>query len=99
MGMEIGGRSAYPATGPAVAKSQSRSARPLRGGDVQLYRVCEDLTEPLIYLMVIFSPWAFGTTQPWAMWTMNISGFVLGGLLAAKLAIRWEKGYRPPRWD
>jgi O-antigen ligase len=29
---------------------------------------------------------------------MNIAGYVLGLLLAIKLAIRFFKGYRPPRW-
>ena len=76
-----------------------RKHRPLRARDVQLYRACEDLTEPLIYFMVVFSPWAFGTTQPWSIWLMNAAGYLLGLLLAAKLAIRWLKGYRPPRWD
>jgi O-antigen ligase len=72
--------------------------RALRARDVQLYRVCEDLTEPLIYFMVVFSPWAFGTTQSWSIWLMNGAGCLLGLLLAGKLAIRWLKGYRPPRW-
>jgi hypothetical protein len=67
--------------------------------DVQLYRACEGLTEPLIYLMVVFSPWAFGTSQPWSISVMNGAGYLLGLLLAMKLAIRWLKGYRPPRWD
>jgi hypothetical protein len=75
------------------------STRLLRAGDVQLYRVCEDLSEPLIYLMVLFSPWAFGTTQPWAIWIMNIAGYFLGVLLLGKLAVRHWKGYRPPRWE
>ena len=56
-----------------------RRSRPLRVLDVQIYRVCEDVTEGLIYLMVIFSPWAFGTTQPWSIWTMNLAGYLLGG--------------------
>jgi O-antigen ligase len=33
------------------------------------------------------------------MWTMNVAGYVLGGLLAAKLGIRWVRGYRPARWE
>src|SRR5205823_6111696 len=72
---------------------------PLRVRDVQLYRVCEDLAEALIYLMVIFTPWAFGTTQPWSIWTMNLGGCFLGLLLAIKMAIRRLKGYRPGRWS
>ena len=79
-------------------ESGSRAIRPLRQRDVQLYRVCDDLTEPVIYFMVLFSPWAFGTTQPWAIWTMNAAGYFLGVLLAVRLAVRWFKGYRPPRW-
>jgi hypothetical protein len=36
----------------------------LRAADVQLYRICDDLSGALIFPMVIFGPWAFGTTQP-----------------------------------
>ncbi len=73
--------------------------RPLRAADVQLYRVAEDLSGGLIYLMAVFSPWAFGTTQPWSIGTMNSAGYALGILLVLKLSIRWVKGYHPPRWD
>ncbi len=48
--------------------------------------------------MVLFSPWAFGTTEPWSIWTMNCAGYCLGALLLLKLAIRSLHGYRPPRW-
>jgi hypothetical protein len=71
----------------------------LRAADIQLYRACEELTQWLLYAMVVFSPWAFGTTQPWSVWTMNIAGYCLGLLLSIKLALRWWKGYRPSRWD
>ncbi len=54
--------------------------RLLRAGDVLIYRVCEDITEALVYLMVVFSPWAFGTTLAWSVWTMNFAGFFLGAL-------------------
>jgi len=64
-----------------------------------IYRACEDLTEPLIYLMVVFGPWAFGTSQRWSISIMNGAGYLLGLMLVSKLAIRWFKGYRPPRWD
>ena len=71
----------------------------MRAGDILIYRVGDALTEGLLYAMILFSPWAFGTSQPWSIWIMNIAGYGLGGLLAIKLAIRWVKGYRPPRWD
>jgi hypothetical protein len=48
--------------------------------------------------MVIFSPWALGTSQPWAIRLMNGAGYSAGALLAVKLAIRRLKGYQPPRW-
>lgn len=48
--------------------------------------------------MVVFSPWAFGTTQPWSIRLMNTAGFVLGGLWAAKLLLRWQGRWQPARW-
>jgi hypothetical protein len=83
-------------TGSAPAR---RARVPLSARDVQLYRLCEELSEGLVYLMVLFSPWAFGTTQHWAIWTMNAAGYALGLLLFTKLGIRRLKGYSPPRWD
>jgi hypothetical protein len=71
----------------------------LRAWDVQLYRLCDDLSGALILPMLVFSPWAFGTTQPWSIWTMNIAGFALGILLLPKLFIRNWKKYPAPRWD
>src|SRR6266567_1821015 len=75
-----------------------RNPRPLRVRDLQTYRVCDSASEILIYLMVLFSPWAFGTTQSWAIRTMNMAGYSLGLLLAVKLAIRHFRDYHPPRW-
>lgn len=74
------------------------SSRILRPRDLQRYRACENGTAGLIYFMVVFSPWAFGTTQPWAIRTMDAAGYLLGLLLALKLWVRWRKGYRPARW-
>jgi hypothetical protein len=74
------------------------SSRILRPRDLQRYRACDAGTAGLIYFMVVFSPWAFGTTQPWAIRTMDPTGYLLGLLLALKLWVRWRKGYRPARW-
>ena len=48
--------------------------------------------------MVVFSPWAFGTTEEWSIWTMNIAAYLLGLVLATKWCVRWRTGYRPARW-
>ena len=45
-------------------------------------------TEGLLFAMIVFAPWAFGTTQPWSMWCMNLAGYALGGMLGAKLWLR-----------
>jgi hypothetical protein len=71
----------------------------LRAADVQLYRICDDLSGMLIFPMLVFSPWAFGTTERWSIWTMNIAGYVLGVLLLVKLFIRGPKGYTALRWE
>ena len=66
--------------------------------DILSHRICDAVSGPIIYLMACFSPWAFGTSQPWAIWTMNVLGFMLGFLLLVKLSIRHFKRYQPPRW-
>jgi O-antigen ligase len=62
------------------------------------FRICDGVTEGLLYFQAVFAPWAFGTTERWSIWTMNAAGYGLGGLLLAKGWIRWRSGYRPMRW-
>ena len=71
----------------------------LRAADVQRHRLCDDLSGMLILVMLVFSPWAFGTTQPWAIWCMNGAEYGLGALLLMKLFIRQARGYVAPRWE
>lgn len=52
----------------------------------------------LLVGMLLFSPWAFGTTQPWSIWTMNLTGYAVGLLFLAKLWIRHVLGHQPARW-
>ena len=61
-------------------------------GTSRLFRFCDGLTEAVIYFMIVFSPWAFGTTQDWSIWTMNVCGYVLGALLVTKWFVRWSGG-------
>ena len=65
---------------------------------VEWHERIDRLSEWLILFTVIFAPWAFGCTQPWAIWTMNTAGYALGGLLLGKRLIRILTGYRPMRW-
>jgi len=52
----------------------------------------------LIFFLIVFTPWAFGSTQDWSIWTANIACYLLGALLAAKAIIRLREGYQPARW-
>jgi hypothetical protein len=52
----------------------------------------------LIVFMTVFTPWAFGTTQSWSIWTMNVTAYLLGALLLAKWTICRISGYRPFLW-
>jgi O-antigen ligase len=81
-----------------AANARSNSIFKLRVWHIQGYDICDWFSSWLIFLMVIFSPWAFGTTQNWSIWTMNLAGFALGILLLIKLFIRFVNGYRAPRW-
>lgn len=60
---------------------------------------CDGATEVLLYLMVVFAPWALGTLQAWSIATMNGLAYMLGGLWLAKQWVRRREEYEPPRWD
>ena len=62
------------------------------------YRLCDGITEVLLYFGVVFAPWAFGATERWSIWTLNAAGYALGLALIAKWWMRWRRGYRPVRW-
>jgi O-antigen ligase len=64
----------------------------------RVYTYCENFTQWLLLAMVVFTPWAFGTTQDWAIWVMNGGGFGLGILLIIKWFLR-KTGLRVSRWD
>jgi O-antigen ligase len=66
---------------------------------IQLYWWCDALSGALIVLMVVFSPWAFGSTEHWSIWVMNSAGYTLGALLTVKVIIRRLALHRPTRWD
>jgi len=63
------------------------------------YRFCDGLTEAVLYFMVILAPWAYGTTEPWWIWRMNVAGYLLGALLLTKWLIRSRTGFRPDGLD
>jgi len=91
-----------PSTPPAGAIPEERGAESrlarTHTRTPRLHRVCDGLTETLIYGMVIFTPWALGTTWLWAIWTMNVTAYVLGLLLFLKWFVRGRTGYQPERW-
>src|SRR3954467_10675964 len=76
-----------------LIKSGGLKSRPLRARDIHAYYFCDILAGFLIQFMLVFSPWAFGTTEPWSIWTMNLCGYALGILLLVKSSIRFFKGY------
>ena len=54
----------------------------------------DKLTEILIYFCVIFSPWAFGTTESWSIWTMNIAAYTLGLILIVKCIFNFATKFK-----
>jgi hypothetical protein len=89
-----------PVVGGPTSRSAHVSAAPLPSvRTILAYEACELITEIILYFTVIFAPWAFGTTQSWSIGTMNIAGYALALILAAKLIIRRCFNHRPSRWD
>ncbi len=98
---ELGGtgtiRPKKPPQKRAVAREESGGGSSRRRTP-WLYDLFEGITEGLLYFMVVFSPWAFGTTQPWSIWVMNIAAYLMGGMLIAKWMVRWQMDFSPARW-
>src|ERR1700733_2730745 len=61
---------------------------------LRCHQICDSASGVLISFLILFSPWAFGTTQFWSIWTMNATGYFLGALLGLKIAIRFSTGHR-----
>ena len=92
------GRERSPNGGHTSSVARSRERRRARVPIPFTHTAADAISEALLYLMIVFTPWAFGTTQTWSIWTMNTTGYMLGGLLAAKWLIRWKTGYTPVHW-
>ena len=78
--------------------SASRSSES-SGRTPKAYGVLEILSAGLIFLLTVATPWLYGTTEDWSIWTMNIGCYTLGLLLVGKLLIRVTRKFQPYRWE
>src|SRR5262249_11368851 len=46
--------------------------------------------------MIVFGPWAFGTTQSWSIWTMRAAGYLLGVFWLRKCGPVWRQKVPAP---
>ena len=86
----------YSASPDSASRQAIRPRLTLLG--ILLYERVDRASGWVLVAMFIFSPWAFGATQTWSIWTMNAVGYVVGLLLGIKLFIRYRLGHRPMRW-
>lgn len=56
---------------------------------------CDAWTGYLIYLSIIFAPWALGAVHTPTIWTMNVIGYLLGILLLGKTLIHLSTERQP----
>ncbi|HUS37313.1 MAG TPA: O-antigen ligase family protein [Verrucomicrobiae bacterium] len=70
-----------------------------KGRSNTVYWRIDSASEYLIYAILIFTPWAFGTTETWAIQTVNTLNYILAGFLVAKWITRLVTGFHPARWD
>jgi hypothetical protein len=64
----------------------------------KVYRWADNFSGGLLLLQLVFAPWALGASQLWSIWTLNIGGLLLGGLLVLKWVVRRATGFEPTRW-
>ncbi len=60
----------------------------------KLLTLLDKQTEILIYFIVIFSTWAFGTTEVWSTWVMNYCAYTMGFLLMIKWLLKLPNSYK-----
>jgi O-antigen ligase len=70
-----------------------------RGRSNAFYWRLDTASEFLMYAILVFTPWAFGTTETWAIRSVNTLNYILGGLLLIKWITRLVTGFHPARWD
>lgn len=63
------------------------------------YRILELITGILLCFVIVFTPWAFGATVRWVIWTSCGICYALGAIWLFKCAYRWRSGYRPATWE
>ena len=80
-----------------AASSTSKPAPGVTTGPVGALPWLDRVTELLLFAMVVFSPWAFGTTQPWAIAWMNAGGYALGTILFVKIWLRRKQAGQPEK--
>lgn len=61
------------------------------------HRRCDRISGFLIFFLVVFAPWAFGSVRPGAIWTVNVVCYLLGGLWVAKWLLRAGRESPPDR--
>ncbi len=66
---------------------------------IHLHHACDAVSGFLVCGMGFFCPWAFGTTQPWSIWAMNLAGYALGLMLLIKLWVRDGENTLAARWE
>ena len=55
-------------------------------------RFLDEAAVRLLAAMILFAPWAFGSTPTWAVWTMNAMGWALGAVVLARKWVAWREG-------
>ena len=77
---------------PAIPSTQLTASR---HSSARALAVLNALTEAVLWVMILFAPWAFGTTQAWSVRAMNAGGYVLGTLLLTKTLLRRTTSHKP----
>jgi len=61
--------------------------------------VLEVLSGILLCFIVVFTPWAFGATVRWAIWTSCGVSYAMGLILLIKVLYRWKTGFQSDKWE
>ena len=64
-----------------------------------IYRILDDLSGALLLFLIVWVPWALGSTTAGAIWLLTWVGYTLGVLLLAKRFFCRRLSFDPVRWS